>query len=655
MTTAATGRLAGNGVAGSDLTSVHQAWNVVSAGGARPVVVRSSSVAEDGQSSSMAGRYTSVLDVHGWPAFLDAVATVVASAGDAPMGVLVQPFLQPRWGGVLFGADPVTGRRDRLVVSAVCGGPHRLVSGEVDGVQFTLSPRGRLGETSDPVPNDLRRRSVRRALAGLARTTAAVFGSAQDIEWALDGDGGLVLLQSRPITALGIETRAVGPLLGPGPVAETFPARLRPLEVDLWVSPLREGLRQALRIVGTTSARRLRRSPIVVVVDGWVAADLDLLGVSTRRRRLWTRLDPRPPARRLAAAWRVGRLKVALEALARDLIDDVDDDLRSLPELERLAPAELVHLLRRSHQTLVALHGHEVLAGMLLDEHHRHTAAAAALRVLADARGPGGVTDDVTDAELVAQNPVLLSLVPPQIGTALQLPHHLPRRRWHLPPAARRRCREALRLHVRWVHEVTARAALAVGAHLVGRGTITSAEAVSRLRLDELVALVESGGSLLVDLRDIDAAAAPAAPLPATFRLGDDGAVVPVVGVDDGEGRGAGAGAAVVRCTSGTTRRHRWETCSSCARSIPDWPAYFPASAVSSLRRAASCRTWRSSLASTASRRWSAWRGRWSASPQGSGSWSTGRPARCRPSTTLSGGRHERSARCCSLVRATRR
>ena len=281
VTTAAAGKLAGGGVAGSDLASVHQAWNVVSDGGTRPVVVRSSSVAEDGEASSMAGRYTSVLDVRGWPAFLEAVATVVASAGDAPMGVLVQPFLQPRWGGVLFGADPVTGRKDRLVVSAVCGGPHRLVSGEVDGVQFTLSPRGRVGETSDPVPGDLRRRSVRRALAGLARQTAAVFGSAQDIEWALDGDGRLVLLQSRPITALGVETRAVGPLLGPGPVAETFPTRLRPLEVDLWVSPMRDGLRQALRIVGTTSARRLRRSPIVVVVDGWVAADLDVLGVST--------------------------------------------------------------------------------------------------------------------------------------------------------------------------------------------------------------------------------------------------------------------------------------------------------------------------------------------------------------------------------------
>lgn len=65
---------------------------------------------------------------------------VVASADGGPMAVLVQPFVVPAWGGVMFGADPVSGRTDRLVVSAVPGGPHRLVSGEVDGTQMTLSP-----------------------------------------------------------------------------------------------------------------------------------------------------------------------------------------------------------------------------------------------------------------------------------------------------------------------------------------------------------------------------------------------------------------------------------------------------------------------------------------------------------------------------------
>ena len=81
----------------------------------------------------MAGLFVSRLDVRGWEAFVDAVADVLASkdgvsgdlgaAADVEMAVLVQPFLEPTWGGVMFGADPISERTDRIVVSAVRGGP----------------------------------------------------------------------------------------------------------------------------------------------------------------------------------------------------------------------------------------------------------------------------------------------------------------------------------------------------------------------------------------------------------------------------------------------------------------------------------------------------------------------------------------------------
>ena len=255
------------------------------------------------------------------------------------------------------------------------------------------------------------------------------------------------MLQSRPITAVGEEARATGPVLGPGPVAETFGLPLRTLEEDLWVTPLRDGLREALRFAGTTPARRLRESPIVVIVGGRVAADLDLLGLTSRRRGVWSRLDPRPPARRLKAAWRVGRLKVALPALADDLIEEVDADLRSIPPLSTLDSADLVRLLRRSHRTLAALHGHEILAGLLLDDGGddgaQPTAASAALRIISAAGdAPRPRPSDGADEELVARYPVLLSLVPPSIGNRITLPPPPPsRRRPSLPrPAARRRC-----------------------------------------------------------------------------------------------------------------------------------------------------------------------------------------------------------------------
>ena len=218
-----------NGDVSSELSSaLGHAWELLSAHGQHSLVVRSSSTVEDLGTTSMAGVFESVLDVDGWDEFTAAVRTVAASGRDvpglerAPMAILVQPMLRPRLGGVLFGADPVTNRRDRLVVAAVEGGPDRLVGGRLDGAHYTLTTSGRVVESSGSL-GSLRRRDLH-ALANLARRAAELFGGPQDIEWAIDHDGSVWLLQSRAITTLGPDpATAVGPLFGAGPIAETFP------------------------------------------------------------------------------------------------------------------------------------------------------------------------------------------------------------------------------------------------------------------------------------------------------------------------------------------------------------------------------------------------------------------------------------------------
>jgi rifampicin phosphotransferase len=542
------------------------AWRRVAPAG-RPVIVRSSSPNEDTETSSMAGQFRSVLDVSGWDRLVAATREVVASAEGGPMAVLVQPLLEPAWGGVMFGADPVTGLSDRLVVSAVPGGPDRLVSGAVSGTQMALSPRGRLLDGSDGsdgsggsrLDPSLRSRSTRRALVRLARRAAELFGGPQDIEWALGHDGELVLLQARPITTLGHEVRASGPTLGPGPVAETFPAPLSRLEEDLWIPPLRDGLRSAIELTGAVSRRRLRSSPVVVTVHGRPAVDLDLFGLTPRKRSVLRALDPRPPARRLRAAWLVGRLRAGLPGLATDVLRAVDAQLRDVPPLDDLSPAELFDLLERSYDVLVSLHGHEVLAGQLLDtgtDSAPRTAASDALRLLARLRAD---EPDADDDDLAARYPVLLSLVPPAVGPGVTLPPvpdlglELVGRAGGARSGAAGRSgrpsvdpdgdeaatvREALRLRARWVHELTARAAYELGVELVRRGVLERAEDVRHLDLDALHDALSG--------RRVEAAAEPnaaATPLPAAFRLAGDDVVVPVTTPGDGtHGQGAGGG-----------------------------------------------------------------------------------------------------------------
>ena len=85
------------------------------AGGDRQALVaRSSSVVEDMAASSMAGQFESIIGIWGVIEFRAAVAAVLdsrerAGATDHPIAVLVQPLIEPAFGGVMFGVDPGVG------------------------------------------------------------------------------------------------------------------------------------------------------------------------------------------------------------------------------------------------------------------------------------------------------------------------------------------------------------------------------------------------------------------------------------------------------------------------------------------------------------------------------------------------------------------
>lgn len=529
---------AGSLVLVEDLEQVaRSAWHHLSDGGARPLVVRSSSQVEDAVSSSMAGRFLSVLDVVGWEAFVDAVTRVLASAAvdgvpPQPMAVLVQPMLDASVGGVLFGVDPVTGNPHHLVVEAVAGSPEALVSGRVTAMRYVLDRRGRLLE-ADAATDGLLAPPQRRQLARLHRRARRTFEGPQDIEWAWDRGGRLVLLQSRPVTASGPTARVVGPVLGPGSVSETLPDVLAPLEEDLWVDPMRRGVVTALRAVGAASDAQLGASPVITTVGGRVAADLGLLGMQRQRPSPLSRLDPRGPARHLAVAWRVGRLRATLPGLVDDFLRQADADLAAVPRLTALTTPQMVGLLGRARVLLAASHGYEVLAGMLLTEREGGTGAGHGLRALARERAEG--TDDVA---IVERHPAVLALTAPRLGGVSALPA-VETGTEHVRPSTISR-REALRLRARWVQELLARAADEVGRRLEARGLLRDGTDIGLLRLAELVSVVD-GGPVPTDL-DVRRRA-PSPPLPPAFRLTETGEVVPTPSPEDRhEGRGAGGG-----------------------------------------------------------------------------------------------------------------
>jgi phosphohistidine swiveling domain-containing protein len=206
-----------------------------------PVAVRSSATAEDLAYASFAGQQDTFLNVVGADAVLSAVRQCWASLwtdravsyrathGIRPstvsLAVVVQRMVDAAVAGVLFTANPVTGRRHEAVIDASPGLGEAVVSGAVNPDHFVVDGatgavlERRIGSKAvaiRPLPGGGTERVQQpagpaapcvddaglAALELLGRRAAVHFGAPQDLEWAIDSDGVPWLTQSRPITTL---------------------------------------------------------------------------------------------------------------------------------------------------------------------------------------------------------------------------------------------------------------------------------------------------------------------------------------------------------------------------------------------------------------------------------------------------------------------
>jgi len=186
---------------------------------AERVAVRSSATAEDLPGASFAGQQDSYLDVSGEEGLLDAIRRCWASLWNeravayrhangvdntgVSLAVVVQKMVDASAAGVLFTADPVTGRRRRAAIDAVAGLGDKLVAGAVDPDHYAVeiashevvqSPAGGQGSV-------LSDQEVL-TLAEFGDRVERHFNAPQDVEFALDQERHVWLVQSRPITTL---------------------------------------------------------------------------------------------------------------------------------------------------------------------------------------------------------------------------------------------------------------------------------------------------------------------------------------------------------------------------------------------------------------------------------------------------------------------
>ena len=205
------------------------------------VAVRSSAIAEDGQSASFSGMYTSYLNIPTLEGVRSAVSSCYLSvwqpwalqyrARIAPdrladcMAVVVMEMVHADVAAVAFSVNPVTGASDEVLINAswglgesVVGGrvsPDHVVARKADGLVLQYIPGNKDSQILPGPDGGVEEQSVPPALAScpclsgddirtiveFTKAAEEFFGGPQDVELA-KADGDWKVLQSRAITGL---------------------------------------------------------------------------------------------------------------------------------------------------------------------------------------------------------------------------------------------------------------------------------------------------------------------------------------------------------------------------------------------------------------------------------------------------------------------
>jgi len=263
----------------------------------RGLSVRSSATVEDLAGGSFAGQYRTFLNVRDQIELKEKIEGCWASSGSVArayyarfsdrdrtvkqktlMAVILQKMVQAKAAGVAFSKNPMQPSRREVVIEAIEGLGEELVSGRISPYRaFVREERKVHVESfSSPAQGKCPLQTYHwREVASLARRAEQLaLGVPQDIEWALDQDDALWLLQSRPITAVreldvhapeGIWTRKIAD--------DLWADRLTPFLADAMLTNApRYDLSRYARLLGVQST-----SSSLAVINGYLYVSCEAL------------------------------------------------------------------------------------------------------------------------------------------------------------------------------------------------------------------------------------------------------------------------------------------------------------------------------------------------------------------------------------------
>lgn len=157
------------------------------------LIVRSSFAKEDSEKFSMAGLFKSV-QIDSYKQLSAALCEVWESANDAwsQMGIIIQPFIQCDFSGIMFSASPYDSKEETIIECAKTSCSH-LVRGDITPDLY-INKRGWVRGAGDYVSE-----TILQELLNVNEKIRFIIGKEVDIEFCVK-DRKLYILQCRPIT-----------------------------------------------------------------------------------------------------------------------------------------------------------------------------------------------------------------------------------------------------------------------------------------------------------------------------------------------------------------------------------------------------------------------------------------------------------------------
>jgi pyruvate,water dikinase len=315
--------------------------------------IRSSATLEDLEKQSFAGQYRTFLQVGSETELKDKIEECWQGVGSQAvqsylkarhidhgeeqtplMAVILQKMVNAVAAGIAFGRNPMNPARDEIVIEAVKGLAEELVSGYLTPYRAIINNQNKI--TVAPPPRDVSRLTVGEEVlmtllpwSDIAELVRSLQQKADniplDIEWAIDEEKKIWLLQSRAITTLDQQRWQVPPGVWTRKIANDLWAdRLTPfLSNEMMRNADQFDLSRILKILGIQVAR-----PTLAAINGYlyvnchsIADALAYIPISLRLPDLQTLFPPGFSFKEQSALSRLKQISVALRSPALLLLE----------------------------------------------------------------------------------------------------------------------------------------------------------------------------------------------------------------------------------------------------------------------------------------------------------------------------------------------